>query len=171
MADQCHVFYVMVTQPSLILKTMNSDDFVQVQRTCHVVIHPSIVIEPVLPLAVDCRSHPASLWPDDVVLSCVRKIMMRVIWIVHADLIWTPCRRVFRGVPRLDGARGKKSLAPNVRTWGLQGAIVLYWRKYLRLVGIFHALQWFGARNTSLSPGPHRYAWSRASICLVSVVT
>ena len=36
------------------------------------------------------------------------------------------------GATRLDGAWGKKQVwCPNVRTWGLLGANVLYWRKYL----------------------------------------
>ena len=39
---------------------------------------------------------------------------------------------VHNGVPRLDGAQGKKQVwRPHVQSWSLSEANVLYWRKYL----------------------------------------
>ena len=43
-----------------------------------------------------------------------------------------------RRVTRLDGARGKKQLwHPNIRTWGISEGNLLYWRKYLWMLGRF----------------------------------
>ena len=56
---------------------------------------------------------------------------------VHASRI-TPAFRRFhtlgpRGIPRLDGVRGKKEVwRHHFRIWGLLGANVLFWRKYLQ---------------------------------------
>jgi len=51
-----------------------------------------------------------------------------------------------RGVPRLDGTRGKKQVwRPHVRTHGLLGPNVVYWRKYFRRCNgnglLFHMTQ------------------------------
>jgi len=60
-----------------------------------------------------------------------------------------------RGVTRLDGARGKKHVwRPHVRAWGLSQENVLYWWKYLWLVGTFRrSTQSFGASIVIRRPG------------------
>ena len=58
---------------------------------------------------------------------------------------------IFRGVTRLDGARGKKQVwPPRVWTWGLSEVNLPHLRKYLWHCWeswLFGAAQWFGARG------------------------
>jgi len=64
-----------------------------------------------------------------------------------------------RGVPRSGDARGKKQVwRPNVRTWGLSGANVLYRRKYLRQCWAFSGPLSESAPGLLCSSYPPRYA-------------